>query len=135
MPHLYNQKAFASLDITSPLLHSYIRLIGIEIALKNFDLANWGLGHQIDTMIAGLGNPALLALVQRLQARLTKLWCEKKGGGATYVSGSNFPTLRYLRHVSDFVGSTDASSDTELLELRDVIEDLATELKREGILT
>lgn len=134
MPHLYNQRAFADLNTASPLLHSYIRLVAIEIALKNLNMANWSYSHQIDVMIAALGKPALQALVQKIKVLLGGLWCEQKGGGPVLVSSSNYPTIRYLRHVSDF-GGLSASSEADLITLKNAVEDLANELKREGILT
>jgi HPt (histidine-containing phosphotransfer) domain-containing protein len=134
MPHLYNQRAFTDFDTANPLLNSYIRLVAIELALKNWNAANWGSGHQIDMMIASIGKPALLALAQKLQALLASLWCEKKGGGPTLVTSTNYPAIRYIRHVSDF-GNSSASSENELEDLKNVIDDLFNELKREGILT
>ena len=133
MSHRYNQRVFANADLASPLLYSYIRLVGIELALKNWDRANWSLGHQIDSMIAGLGKPALQALAQRLSGILTRLWCEQKGGGAALGSSSSYPTIRYLRHASDFLGSSEATSDSDLVDLKNAVDDLADELKREGI--
>lgn len=135
MPHDFNQRVFASLDTTSPLLHSYLKLVGIELALKNHDQSNWSQGHHIEVMISALGKPALVALAQTLRTVLASLWCEKKGGGAVNVTASNFPTIRYLRHDSDFAGSSDVSSDADLIRLRDAVDDLATELKKEGLLS
>lgn len=134
MSHQYNQRVFATVDITSPLLYSYIRLVGVELGLKNGDSANWILGHQIEVMIARLGKPALYPLSQRLGTVLASLWCEKKGGGSAPVSAANYPTIRYLRHASDFLGSSDSTPDTDLLDLKNAVNDLVNELRREGVL-
>ena len=135
MPHRFNQMVFSDVDTTSPLLHSYIRLVAIELALKNADPANWSQGHKLDMMITALGKPALQALVITLNSQLSRLWCEKLGGGAANINPRKYPELRYLRHDTDFSGSSQASSDADLEALKNAIEDLAAELKREGILT
>ena len=136
MPHKFNQRAFSSLDTNSPLVRSYLKLVAIELALKDGDLTNWSLNHHIESMIASLGKPALTALAATLRSALSNLWCEKKGGGgAARVSAQIYPHIRYLRHISDFAGVTDASSDGDLQTLRDAVDDLESELKREGILS
>jgi hypothetical protein len=135
MPHLFNQTAFSPVGIASPLLYSYIKLVEIELALKNADPRNWGHGHKLDVMIAALSKPALAALFLALNTQLSALWCEKQGGGAINVDPKKYPHLRYLRHITDFPGSLEASSDADLKALKNAVDDLAAELKREGILT
>jgi hypothetical protein len=132
MPHKYNERVFATPDLAAHLVPVYLLLVGIELALKNFRPANWSLGHQIDLMLAPLGKPALLALAQTVMLALQCLWCEQKGGGAGRVSSACYPGIRYLRHDSDH--QHNCSSDGDLLALRNALNDLAAELRREGIL-
>lgn len=132
MPHTYNQRVFDVPDLSSPLVLLYLRLIAIEIALKNHDATNWTLQHDVVLMTSSFQDAALNALAARAKTCLGVLWCEKRGGGYVRVSAANYPVVRYLRHSSDHAAS--ASSDVELEDAKLAVNDLADELRRRKVL-
>jgi hypothetical protein len=129
MPHNYNRVAFqGGIAGVNALLSLYCSLVDLELALKNHFWPNrWRGGHAIIDWITELGEAALAA---QLVGRLAHLQCTGGDGTVTAVAGNSYPGMRYLRHEQDWPG---ASTDTQLREALDVVDDVKTALRAKGV--
>lgn len=128
--HKFNRAAFFGLNASSPLVKLYLRLVALEMALKDTDPSNYSLGHDVIQMVQNRNDPALSALATALHAALAGLHCTDRRGRPATVSPAKYPDLRYLRHDSDFPGTT---TDGALATALQALEDLITELARHGV--
>ncbi len=129
--HKVNRAAFYRLDATSQLLKLYVRLVALELTLKDDNAANYGHAHDVVKMVQDRNDAALSAKAIALDATLKKLWCTGKGGAQVPVSPKKYPDLRYLRHETDFPGTT---TETDLTDANTALEELFEELKRHKVL-
>jgi|LakMenE18May11ns_1017448.scaffolds.fasta_scaffold9910361_3 hypothetical protein len=108
MPHNYPRKAFllsADGPGQSNLASLYSRLVAIELALKDeiqSSTGNWIAGHDIPNLIA----PHDTSLSTQLASALSNLRCTHRDGSNVSVSSAVYPSIRYLRHQSDFPTET-----------------------------
>src|SRR5258708_23227144 len=117
MTHTYNRAAFQSLAQGSNiLLRLYCSLVGLELSIKaHFAGAGWRSGNRIVDWVRELGEAALAV---QLSNRLGVLQCTAKDGNLAPVGGNSYPDVRYLQHVSDFVGTF---TDDQIQEALDVL--------------
>ena len=128
--HKVNRAAFFTLDPQSPLLRLYVRLVALELALKDKDATNWHLRHDVVRMAKKVQDPSVNNLADQLDRTLVALTCTDLDGTSIGVPGHNYPYVRYLRHESDFAGET---SDSALAAALAALETLLAELKRHGV--
>src|SRR5215469_3566626 len=100
----------------------------LEVGIKDhFSGTGWRAGHKIQDWVSELGEAALAV---QLAARLAALKCTDRSGSLAPVAANSYPDIRYLRHVTDFAGtSTDAQIDDAL----QVVVDIAAALKARGV--
>ena len=129
MPHAYNRVAFQSLAAGSNvLLCLYCSLVALELGIKDhFAGAGWRNGHRIVDWISELGETALSV---QLANELGALMCTARDGNAAPVVGNSYPDLRYLRHASDFAGST---TDAQIQQALGVLTDIRNALVGRGV--
>lgn len=129
MPHQYNRNAFQSVVAgSSLLLRLYCSLVGLELAIKDhFNSGGWRAGHRIADWVAELGEAALAV---QLTTRLAALQCTSRDGSAAPVAANTYPDVRYLRHVTDFPGT---STDTAIEDALQVVVDIKTALAAAGV--
>jgi hypothetical protein len=128
MPHSYNKKAFGDgIVATSPLLSLYASLVIIELRIKDTS-APWRGGHRVIEWLASLGETSL---AQQLRTALAKLHCTDRSGGQAPVDGNTYPDLRYLRHETDFAGT---STDVQILDALQIVESINAALRVKGVL-
>lgn len=129
MPHNYNRTAFqAGMVAASPLLALYCSLVDLELALKNhFWAGGWRRGHKVIDWVADAGEAALSI---HLENCLTALKCTAITGAVSTVAGNSYPDVRYLRHQSDFVGT---STDQELHLALQAVNDVRAALRARGV--
>lgn len=133
--HRHNRKAFSNVDANHRLVRLYMRLVALELTLKDRDHANYTKSHDIFLMIGDLKNipnPGVLTpLSTALATSLNALHCTMKDGSPGHVTSKIYPGMRYLRHVSDFSGTT---TDNDLDTANSSLDELLKELKQQGIL-
>lgn len=129
MSHHYNRAAFqAGTSSTNLLLATYCSLVDLELAIKiHFWSSGWKQNHRIVDWVNNIGETSLAT---QLAGRLALLYCTSKLGTEVRVDANNYPTIRYLRHESDFAGK---SRDTELRDLLNIISDIRKALRARGI--
>lgn len=129
MSHSYNRRVFSQLiNFSEPLIALYSSLVRLELTLKDHDPSFFNLGHKITTMLDRVGVNS--SYVEQLKNSLTALTCTSKSNMAISVDYNNFPTMRYLRHIEDFAGT---STDTQLIQLLGILRDIELELKTKGV--
>jgi hypothetical protein len=128
--HRRNRATFFNVDGADPLLRLYARLVALELTLKDEDAANYRRGHDVVAMVQDRGDTTLSALATALNTALAALHCTSRSGSGVPVVPSKYPDVRYLRHVSDFPGTT---TDTDLQTALQALEDLLLELARQGV--
>ena len=111
MAHNFNRAAFDTGRVAgSPLLALYCSLVVVELALKDRKPA-WESGHRVQQLLNELNDAGLTALTFQLANQLQTLKCTDKNGNDCAVAADRYPDLRYLRHETDFPGSsTDVNS-------------------------
>ena len=129
MPHLYNRTAFQSVAAGSNVLLSlYCSLVALEVGIKDhFSGVGWRSGHRIEDWVSELGEAALAV---QLSTRLAVLQCTDRSGNVAPVAANSYPDIRYIRHVTDFVGS---STDAQINDALQVVCDIKMALKGRGV--
>ncbi len=129
MPHSYNRAAFQGLAPGSNiLLRLYCTLVALELSIKDhFAGAGWRNGHRIVDWVTELGEAALAV---QLSNRLGALMCTASDGNAAPVGGNSYPDLRYLRHTTDFAGT---STDAQIQQALEILADVRTALTGNGV--
>ena len=132
MPHSYNRQSFqvGGSDRSNPLLCLYCSLVVLELSIKDHfhQSGSWKKGHFIiDWLTNDLGETSL---GQQLQIKLSALYCTHKDGTEVNVDPNRYPAIRYLRHETDFTGK---STDAQLTEALDLIKDIRSHLRNQGI--
>lgn len=128
--HKTNRAAFFTLDAQSALLRLYVRLVALELALKDKDATNRGLKHDVVRMAKKFNDAGLNNLADQLDRTLVALTCTSLNGTSVAVPGGNYPFIRYLRHESDFIGET---SDVALSAALASLEKLLVALRKHGV--
>ena len=131
MAHTTNRAAFRSGTPTSPFLRLYTLLTGVEIALK--DHRDWSGGHDLRVLAVRALDPlpaGVTAQLTVLERCLSALTCTARDGSAAPIDPSRYPGLRYLRHDTDFPGTT---SVDQLATALIAAQHLADELVRAGV--
>lgn len=124
MPHTYNRRAFSTFDKTSPLVRLYAGLVALELRLKD-EAPTWRPGHDVEGLArSGRYSPTIETHASNLMREVAALACTDRQGGPSVVA-SQYPNLRYLRHVSDF-GT--GSSEADLERALEIFDDLLDEL-------
>ena len=136
MPHDYNKEAFGRIgnDSNNPLCAVYCSLVVLELAIKDHFYTpgnpdSWKTGHRIIHWLTDNLNESSLGT--QLDNKLAALCCTDKNGNETMVDANKYPDLRYLRHEQDFAGT---STDAELREVMDIIQDIQAHLRMKGII-
>jgi hypothetical protein len=126
MPHDKNIVSFSRLDITTPLIKVYLKLVALEILLK--DNVGWlpKFGHDIFSLSNELANSypnmtTLTTLMNQLQTELSTIRCRGKNGSPINVDPSRYPNIRYIIHIDDDLTGT---NDSELNKIDDIINDI-----------
>lgn len=127
MAHSYSRSAFKIVSRTPPLAYIYNSLVAVELALKDHLHPPWRGGHDIPDLLSAVGEGALGV---QLQGALGKLHCTSRNGSSALVPASNFPAIRYLRHESDFAGT---SSENDILGAVAVVDDIRARLPMRGV--
>ena len=131
MPHAYNRQSFlAAAGCGKPLVEAYAKLVVTELALKDHRTP-WQGGHDVPGMLRDLGRAGLNSLSVQLADKLSRQPCTDKVGAASTVCTSRYPDLRYLRHETDFGSGT--ATDSGLMQLVQVIDDVIKQLQAEGV--
>lgn len=128
--HRFNRAAFFNADGSAPLLRLYARLVALELTLKDDDPTNYAEGHDVIEMVNKRSDPALTSLATALDTTLRKLWCSDKHGSPKYVNPQKYPDIRYLRHESDYSGTT---TDADLTAALDALESLWKEFREKRL--
>ena len=135
MPHAYNRTAFQSGRMsTNPLLSLYCSFVVVELALKDARVAasaQWDRSHDVLLWITEIQDPVLNSLATQLATALAGIKCTLKDGTEGTVSPRMYPSVRYLRHESDFAGTT---TEAEIQSALTVMQEIEAELKRHGVL-
>jgi hypothetical protein len=109
MSHAYNRTAFESGRMsTNPLLSLYCSLLIVELALKDARFAasaQWERSHNVLVWITEIQDPVLNSLATQMATALARIKCTLKDGSEGTVSPQMYPSVRYLRHESDFAGT------------------------------
>ena len=110
------------------LLSLYCALVALELGIKDhFAGAGWPSGHRIADWVSELGQAALSV---QLRNQLSALQCTDRDGVAASVEANSYPELRYIRHESDFVGTT---TDVQIEAALQVVKDIKTALAATGV--
>lgn len=119
----YNITAFratASLSGIHDLTKAYCSCVHVEIALKKaLPKGKWG--HDIGGMLERVSGhtPILTSRLPSLAAQyrnaIKRLWCQSKGGDPEVASPNMYPSIRYLRHASDWPSNFSTDSDLQML--------------------
>src|SRR5687768_5701741 len=96
--HLFNRRAFGTSPQANSLLNLYVRLIALELKMKDQDGKNRALKHDVIAMTNSLNDAAVTATLAALDRTLTTLKCTHKNGTSVIVPADNYPFVRYLRH-------------------------------------
>ncbi len=123
MNHSYNIKAFLNPDKPeSKLAKLYMALVAVELALKDKifkDTAEWKKGHSVVTWI---NETVDSSKAQQLNNLLSAIYCTAKDGTQSIVTSDNYPVIRYMRHETDFTGTTPESLlDDSLTAVNEIV--------------
>lgn len=130
MPHATNRIAFLSARQSDhPLLAAYGQLVATELALKDYS-AGWPKGHDVPKLLDDLGDPGLMSLSIQLRAELSAIPCTDISGNAATIRPDKYPELRYTQHANDHQGGT---TDENLLNLVNVVDEIITQLRAKGV--
>ena len=129
MEHDYNRAAFQTgAAASNGLLGTYCSLIDLELALKvHLSPSGWMRKHRIIEWLTTLGETSLAV---QLGARISVLRCTLQDGTEGPVEANNYPGIRYLRHETDFPGT---STDAQLRDVLDIIADIKVALRSRGV--
>lgn len=128
--HRFSRTIFFTADGAAPLLRLYVRLVALELTLKDEDASNYQRVHDVVQMVLNRNDAALTPLANALNASLGILHCTSKRGDPVTVSPAVYPGMRYLLHESDHAGTT---TDANLASALQALEDLLVELNRQGV--
>jgi hypothetical protein len=135
MPHAYNRTAFESGRMnTHSLLSLYCSFVIVELALKDSRFAasaQWDRSHQVLVWITEMQDPVLNSLATQMATALAAIKCTLRDGSEGTISPQLYPSIRYLRHETDFAGTT---TETDIQSALTVMQDIEVELKRHGVL-
>jgi hypothetical protein len=109
-----NIRAFRGLP-KSDLVESYLLLIAFELACKDGNCLGSKSGHDVPRMLQevanlpGVANKGVVrAQLMSFSAQLSKdlglITCQGKAGTPQQVPPSNYPYIRYCRHLGDWGG-------------------------------
>lgn len=127
MPHQYNRVAFEfGAASPSPLLKLYCSLVVIELRLKDHLLPRPG-GHRVVEWLSNLGEASL---AQQFRTSVAVLVCTDRAGNPAPVDANSYPDLRYLRHETDYAGT---STDTQLENALTVLAAIKLALANRGV--
>lgn len=138
MTHHYSRRVFGQARTITPLLECYTSLVAIELTLKD-ELNNVGGNHDVVTLTATFlqqfptNTRALRTQVKNIEnakVELQKRLKDIKFTGKQGQQDSNakqYPNLRYIRHTSEYPGTT---TDNDLIYLRAAVRSLRRELDK-----
>jgi hypothetical protein len=134
MQHSINRAAFRDAAISRPFFRLYTLLVSIEIALKDA-IRPWRPGHDLDGLLhLAITDPLRQAAVRSAATTLwrciAQLKCTARDGSTVRVNPSQYPDLRYVRHIQDF---PDGSIDSNITTALNAATQLLEELKRAGV--
>jgi hypothetical protein len=144
MPTSYNIRSFKSVRQAHGvglLAKCYLACVYLELCLKSVPplIQHAGTsGHDLPAMLCMLAtsqaSPATVrtarALAAMLGTKLSRLHCMGRGQQPALVPSGNYPHMRYLRHDSDWPGTTQSSSDTDLKGLLYLLDQIFLTLRQ-----
>lgn len=148
--HKENIRIFAASgknEMNAPLIRLYDLLVATELALKD-SLPQWEKGHKIRDLVGKVhSNPirvdtrtdqtapdlqaGIISLVAQVNDKMKNLNCTARDGSSASVDPDNYPGIRYVHFKTDF--PADGTDDTQINNILDIVKDLHTELRKEGI--
>lgn len=134
MRHSYNKLSFnvAATDHSNLLLSLYCSLVVLELTIKEHihqSSGSWTGGHNIIDWLTN--DLAESSLGLQLSTKLSALYCTSRSGSDIPVDATRYPDIRYLQHETDFLGK---STDNQIQEALDIVNDIKTRLMTRGIM-
>jgi hypothetical protein len=138
MPHNTAIQAFNGINSASSgalLTQLYGALVTLELLAKDHLVAttgSWPKGHDVCVMLVTIDG-TLTAPCTQLKSNLERLICTNLTGSEATVRASQYPDVRYLRHIADFPAWPLSSDDPALQNAIDDARLCLQQLKTLGI--
>jgi len=140
MPYSINSASFRSVRHAHGvglLAKCYATCVHLELCLKSDPnpLSQAGrLGHNVPEMLrqvaaTPVAKRTIVSLAAQLETHLRNLHCQDPSQNAAKVDSRNYPHIRYLRHTSDWPGSPDVSSDSELYAVLTILDQIMATIR------
>jgi hypothetical protein len=92
-------------------------------------------GHNLPEMLrhaaftSRVAQRPIVSLVAQLETQLRGLFCQDKAQNPVALDPQNYPHMRYLRHASDWPGSVQVSTNTQLHAVLTILDQIIATIR------